>query len=99
MFRFYDLTQGAILIDGQDISKVTQKSLRRLIGVVPQDTVMFNESIKHNVLYGRLDAQFSELEDAAAAAQVPLLNDTVFLALIIITAMINIIFRRADQSS
>jgi ABC-type transport system involved in Fe-S cluster assembly fused permease/ATPase subunit len=99
LFRFYDLTQGAILIDGQDISKVTQKSLRRLIGVVPQDTVMFNESIKHNVLYGRLDAQFSELEDAAAAAQVPLLNDTVFLALIIITAMINIIFRRADQSS
>ncbi|MCW8884311.1 MAG: ABC transporter transmembrane domain-containing protein, partial [Motiliproteus sp.] len=61
LFRFYDLNSGEILIDGQPISKVTQLSLRQSIGVVPQDTVLFNDSIRHNVAYGRPDAEDQEV--------------------------------------
>ena len=70
LFRFYDVIRGEILIDGQNISEVTQKSLRSLIGVVPQDTVMFNESLRHNIQYGRLDASFEDMQAAARSAQI-----------------------------
>lgn len=70
LFRFYDVTKGRILIDGQDISQVTQKSLRRQIGVVPQDTVLFNDSIRYNIRYGRPDATDEEVEAAAKHAQI-----------------------------
>ena len=70
LFRFYDVTSGRILIDGQDISQVTQKSLRRQIGVVPQDTVLFNDSIGYNIRYGRPDATEADVEDAAKHAQI-----------------------------
>ncbi|PMU98016.1 ATP-binding cassette domain-containing protein, partial [Pseudomonas sp. GP01-A4] len=53
MFRFYDLTGGRITIDGQDIAQVTQASLRSAIGIVPQDTVLFNDTIGYNIAYGR----------------------------------------------
>lgn len=66
LFRFYDVTQGSIKIDGQDIRHVTQKSLRAAIGIVPQDTVLFNESIYYNILYGRPTAS---KEDVIAAAK------------------------------
>ena len=56
LFRFYDVTAGRILIDGQDMRDVTQKSLRRAIGIVPQDTVLFNDTIYYNIAYGRPDA-------------------------------------------
>jgi ATP-binding cassette, subfamily B (MDR/TAP), member 6 len=56
MFRFYDVDSGAILIDGQNIKTVTQASLRRAIGVVPQDTVLFNNTIKYNIQYGRVES-------------------------------------------
>ncbi len=70
LFRFYDVTKGRILIDGQDISRVTQKSLRRQIGVVPQDTVLFNDTIRYNIRYGRPKATDEEVEDAARHAQI-----------------------------
>ncbi|KAH3715868.1 ATP-binding cassette sub-family B member 6-like [Dreissena polymorpha] len=70
LFRFYDIESGAILIDGQDISKVKQESLRRCIGVVPQDTVLFNNDIMYNIRYGRVTAGDSEVKDAAAAADI-----------------------------
>ncbi|BFZ02111.1 hypothetical protein BsWGS_05150 [Bradybaena similaris] len=70
LFRFYDVLSGCIKIDGQDISKVTQKSLRSAIGVVPQDTVLFNNNIRYNIRYGRLDASDEEVEDAAKAAEI-----------------------------
>ncbi len=70
LFRFYDLTKGHILIDGQDISQVSQKSLRRQIGVVPQDTVLFNDSIRYNIRYGRPGATDEEVEVAAKHAQI-----------------------------
>ncbi|MCF6197611.1 MAG: ABC transporter ATP-binding protein/permease, partial [Emcibacter sp.] len=70
LFRFYDVASGRILIDGQDISEVTQQSLRRQIGVVPQDTVLFNDSIGYNIRYGRPDATDAEVEDAARHAQI-----------------------------
>ncbi|TPX36421.1 hypothetical protein SeMB42_g07087 [Synchytrium endobioticum] len=70
LLRFYDVQFGRILIDGQDIRSVTQKSLRKIIGVVPQDTVLFNQTIGYNIRYGRLDATSSEVEDAAKAASV-----------------------------
>ena len=70
LFRFYDVTSGRILIDGQDVRDVTQKSLRRQIGVVPQDTVLFNDSIGYNIRYGRPDATDAEVEDAAQHAQI-----------------------------
>ncbi len=62
LFRFYDLSSGEILIDGQPINAVTQLSLRQSIGVVPQDTVLFNDSIRHNIAYGRPDADQQELD-------------------------------------
>ncbi|MEP0201670.1 MAG: ABC transporter ATP-binding protein/permease [Halioglobus sp.] len=68
LFRFYDPTAGRILIDGQDISEVTQHSLRSVIGIVPQDTVLFNDSLFENVRYGRPDATDIEVEEAIALA-------------------------------
>jgi ATP-binding cassette, subfamily B, heavy metal transporter len=70
LFRFYDVTAGRILIDGQDIRDVTQDSLRAAIGVVPQDTVLFNDTIGYNIGYGRPDASQAEIEQAAKSAQV-----------------------------
>jgi ATP-binding cassette subfamily B protein len=70
LFRFYDLSGGRILIDDQDIAKVTQKSLRQSIGMVPQDTVLFNDTIRYNIRYGRWDATDAEVEDAARLAQI-----------------------------
>jgi ATP-binding cassette subfamily B protein len=70
LFRFYDVTDGRILIDGQDIRDVTQDSLRAAIGVVPQDTVLFNDTIRYNIGYGRPDASQEEIEQAARQAQV-----------------------------
>jgi ATP-binding cassette, subfamily B, heavy metal transporter len=68
LFRFYDVDQGAILIDGQDIRTVSQASLRRAIGIVPQDTVLFNASIYDNVRYGRIDASDEEVSEAIRLA-------------------------------
>lgn len=68
LYRFYDLDSGLISIDGQNIAKVTQKSLRKAIGVVPQDTVLFNNDIRYNIQYGRINATVSEVEEAASAA-------------------------------
>jgi ATP-binding cassette, subfamily B, heavy metal transporter len=70
LFRFYDLSGGRITIDGQDISKVTQKSLRQAIGMVPQDTVLFNDTIRYNIRYGRWGASDAEVEEAARLAQI-----------------------------
>ncbi|MFC4625138.1 ABCB family ABC transporter ATP-binding protein/permease [Daeguia caeni] len=70
LFRFYDIQQGSITIDGQDLRDVTQKSLRRAIGMVPQDTVLFNDTIAYNIRYGRPDATDSEVEQAARMAQI-----------------------------
>jgi ATP-binding cassette, subfamily B, heavy metal transporter len=70
LFRFYDVTGGRILIDGQDIRDVTQKSLREAIGMVPQDTVLFNDTIRYNIRYGRREATDEEVEDAARMAQI-----------------------------
>ena len=70
LFRFYEVTGGRILIDGQDISKVTQKSLRAAIGIVPQDTVLFNDTIEYNIRYGRPDASEAEIINAARMAQI-----------------------------
>src|SRR4030095_7396244 len=70
LFRFYDLTGGRITIDGQDIRDVTQRSLRAAIGMVPQDTVLFNDTIRYNIRYGRWDASDAEVEEAAALAQI-----------------------------
>ncbi len=70
LFRFYDATGGRILIDGQDIREVTQLSLRKAIGIVPQDTVLFNDSIYYNILYGRPDASHEEVISAAKAAHI-----------------------------
>jgi ABC-type transport system involved in Fe-S cluster assembly fused permease/ATPase subunit len=70
LFRFYDVTGGRILIDGQDIREVTQKSLRAAIGMVPQDTVLFNDTIRYNIRYGRWEASDEEVEEAARLAQI-----------------------------
>ncbi|MBL4787378.1 MAG: ABC transporter ATP-binding protein/permease [Cohaesibacteraceae bacterium] len=70
LFRFYDVSDGRITIDDQDISKVTQESLRSQIGMVPQDTVLFNDTIRYNIRYGRLDATNAEVEEAANMAQI-----------------------------
>jgi ABC-type transport system involved in Fe-S cluster assembly fused permease/ATPase subunit len=69
LFRFYDISAGSITIDGQDVRSVTQESLRAAIGIVPQDTVLFNDSIRYNIGYGRPDAGDGEIEAAARAAQ------------------------------
>jgi ATP-binding cassette subfamily B protein len=70
LFRFYDITEGRVTIDGQDIRDVTQKSLRAAIGVVPQDTVLFNDTIFYNIKYGRPDARDEEVYEAARLAQI-----------------------------
>ena len=70
MYRFYDLTGGRITIDGQDISEVTQASLRAAIGIVPQDTVLFNDTIGYNIAYGREGAGQEEIERAAKGAAI-----------------------------
>jgi len=70
LFRFYEVTSGRILIDGQDIRDVTQTSLRAAIGMVPQDTVLFNDTIRYNIRYGRWDASDAEVEEAARQAQI-----------------------------
>ncbi len=70
LFRFYDVTGGRVLVDGQDIRGMTQQSLRAAIGVVPQDTVLFNDTIRYNIAYGRPGASDAEIENAARLAQV-----------------------------
>ena len=70
LFRLYDVSGGRILIDGQDIRNVTQDSLRASIGMVPQDTVLFNDTIRYNIRYGRWDASDAEVEEAAQLAQI-----------------------------
>ena len=70
MFRFYDVSAGRIEIAGQDIRAVTQHSLRQAIGIVPQDTVLFNDTIEYNIAYGRTAAPRSEVEAAAQAAHI-----------------------------
>jgi ATP-binding cassette subfamily B protein len=70
LFRFYDVTSGRILIDGHDLRDVTQTSLRAAIGMVPQDTVLFNDTIRYNIRYGRWEATDAEVEEAARLAQI-----------------------------
>jgi ABC-type transport system involved in Fe-S cluster assembly fused permease/ATPase subunit len=72
MFRFYDVNpgQGRITIDGQDIRDVTQASLRRAIGIVPQDTVLFNDTVEYNIAYGKPGATRQDVEAAARAARI-----------------------------
>jgi len=70
LFRFYDVTHGRILIDGQNIKEVDQDSLRETIGIVPQDTVLFNESIFYNIQYGNLEASTEEVKQAAKMAHI-----------------------------
>ncbi|CAN1573392.1 ATM1 ABC-type transport system involved in Fe-S cluster assembly, permease and ATPase components [Paracoccaceae bacterium] len=70
LFRFYDIQSGAILIDGQDVRSVTQTSLHQAIGVVPQDTVLFNDTVLYNIAYGRAGATRTEIEAAAKAAKI-----------------------------
>jgi len=70
LFRLYDVSSGKILIDGQDIRNVTQASLRASIGMVPQDTVLFNDTIRYNIRYGRWGASDAEVEQAAQLAQI-----------------------------
>ena len=70
LFRFYDVDRGAILIDGQDIREVTQTSLRQAIGIVPQDTVLFNDTIAYNIAYGKPGAEQVEIEAAARSAYI-----------------------------
>jgi ATP-binding cassette subfamily B protein len=70
LFRFYDVGAGAVRVDGSDVRELTQASLRAAIGVVPQDTVLFNDSIRYNIGYGRPGASVAEIEQAARLAQI-----------------------------
>jgi ATP-binding cassette subfamily B protein len=70
LFRFYEVSGGRVLIDGQNISDVTQTSLRAAIGMVPQDTVLFNDTIEYNIRYGKPDASPAEVREAARLAQI-----------------------------
>ncbi|KAK9362234.1 ABC transporter-like protein [Lipomyces starkeyi] len=70
LFRFYDVQEGRILVDGQDIRDVNLESLRKAIGVVPQDTPLFNDTIEHNIRYGRMDATAEEVRRAAERAKI-----------------------------
>jgi ABC-type transport system involved in Fe-S cluster assembly fused permease/ATPase subunit len=70
LMRFYDISGGRVTIDGQDIRDITQTSLRAAMGVVPQDTVLFNDTIRYNIQYGRADATSAEVEEAARLAQI-----------------------------
>ena len=70
LYRFYDVNHGRITIDGQDIRHVTQSSLRQAIGIVPQDTVLFNDTVEYNIAYGRPGASSAEVHEAARAAHI-----------------------------
>jgi len=70
LYRFYDIASGRVSIDGQDIREVTQASLRAAIGIVPQDTVLFNDTVHYNIAYGRIGAPESEVREAARLAQI-----------------------------
>jgi ATP-binding cassette subfamily B protein len=70
LYRFYDIKSGSVTIDGQDIRDVTQTSLRSVIGIVPQDTVLFNDTIRYNIAYGRIGASEQDIENAARMAQI-----------------------------
>jgi ATP-binding cassette, subfamily B, heavy metal transporter len=70
LYRFYDITSGSVTIDGQDIRDITQTSLRAKIGIVPQDTVLFNDTVNYNIGYGRIGATEAEIRDAARMAQI-----------------------------
>ncbi|HEX4369825.1 MAG TPA: ABC transporter ATP-binding protein/permease [Rhizomicrobium sp.] len=70
LYRFYDIKSGSVTIDGQDLRDVTQTSLRAAIGIVPQDTVLFNDTIRYNIAYGRIGANEAEIKDAARLAQI-----------------------------
>ncbi len=70
LYRFYDITSGRVTIDGQDVRDVTQDSVRAAIGIVPQDTVLFNDTIRYNIRYGRIGASDDEIEKAARLAQI-----------------------------
>jgi len=70
LYRFYDIKSGSVTIDGQDIRDITQASLREKIGIVPQDTVLFNDTVRYNIAYGRIGANESEVKDAARMAQI-----------------------------
>jgi ABC-type transport system involved in Fe-S cluster assembly fused permease/ATPase subunit len=70
LYRFYDVQQGRITIAGQDIKQVTQSSVRQAIGIVPQDTVLFNDTVEYNIAYGKPGATHEEVEEAARAARI-----------------------------
>jgi ATP-binding cassette subfamily B protein len=70
LYRFYDVQQGRITIAGQDIKHVTQASVRQAIGIVPQDTVLFNDTVEYNIAYGKPGASHAEVEEAARAARI-----------------------------
>jgi ATP-binding cassette subfamily B protein len=70
LYRFYDIKSGVVTIDGQDIRDITQASLREKIGIVPQDTVLFNDTIRYNIAYGRIGANEAEIKEAARLAQI-----------------------------
>ncbi len=70
LFRFYDIKSGSVTIDGQDLRDVTQESLRASVGIVPQDTVLFNDTVRYNIAYGRIGANESEIKEAARHAQI-----------------------------
>jgi ATP-binding cassette, subfamily B, heavy metal transporter len=70
LYRFYDVRDGRITIDGHDIRQVTQSSVRQAIGIVPQDTVLFNDTVEYNIAYGRPGATRAEVEEAARAARI-----------------------------
>ncbi len=70
LYRFYDIKSGSVTIDGQDIRDVTQASLRADIGIVPQDTVLFNDTVRYNIAYGRIGANEAEIKEAARMAQI-----------------------------
>ncbi|HPE61658.1 MAG TPA: ABC transporter ATP-binding protein/permease [Thiolinea sp.] len=70
LYRFYDISAGHIWVDGQDIRQVSQNSLRRAVGIVPQDTVLFNDTLRYNLLYGNPEASQAQLEQAAAMAHI-----------------------------
>ncbi len=70
LYRFYDIKSGSVTIDGQDIRDVTQSSLRHVIGIVPQDTVLFNDTVRYNIAYGRIGATEAQIKEAARLAQI-----------------------------
>jgi len=89
-FRFYNAENGCILVDGQDVRKVTQNSLRKLMGVVPQDTVLFNDTIKYNIGYGRIGCQEWEIRAAAMHANI---HETIMSTHILTASYLETAFR------